>query len=398
MDKQLLKFFEDRGSSQKTQSHYKASIKLYEHLNKKSLTQLLKEADYEEERRIRWKRRKVRERLIGFRNYLYLNKAEGTAKLYLQDVRTVYKHFEIELQDLPNFNSHQIDKTYEMDYEDLVTADELIDAYYEANNVTKCIILFALSSGYSKIDLLNLTVADFIKACNKYISESELCKQLVELKGQEVIPTFRGTRQKTTKKFITFCSPEASEHIVQYLLGRDAQIRKNYDDADDEDKEGLPEQLCCDDKLFDVSESHLNYTFRRINNKLGLGKVGKYTKFRCHVLRKYQASALLNFGEIQWTIDEIDTLQGRSKDKTHRAYFHDDSEKLWRKYYDSVDELMLFKSIHTIDEEAYEKLNAENRFYKKEIVRNEQKLEEQQETINKIISNQRELEALLGLN
>lgn len=58
---------------------------------------------------------------------------------------------------------------------------------------------------------------------------------------------------------------------------------------------------------------------------------------------------------------------------------------------------MLFKSIHGIDEEAYEKLNAENNFYKKEIVKNEQKLEEQQKTINKIISNQRELEALLGL-
>lgn len=336
LDKKLLKFFEDRGSSKKTQSHYIASVKLYQHLNNKSLEELIAEADYEEEERIRWKHRKVRERLIDYRNYLFANKAEATAKLYLQDVRTIYKHFEIELQDLPNFNSHQIDKTYEMDYEDLVTTGELIDAYYEANNVTKCIILFALSSGYSKIDLLNLTVADFIKACDKYVQNDELCKQLVELKGQsEVIPTFKGVRQKTDKKFITFCSPECSEHIVQYLLGRDAQIRKKYDDSTDDEKENLPKQLSCDDKLFDVSESHLNYTFRRINNKLGLGKVGKFTKFRCHVLRKYQASTLLNFEEIQWTVDEIDTLQGRSKDKTHRAYFHDDSEKLWKKYYDS---------------------------------------------------------------
>lgn len=179
LDKKLLKFFEDRGSSKKTQSHHIASVKLYQHLNNKSLEELIAEADYEEEERIRWKRRKVRERLIDYRNYLFANKAEATAKLYLQDVRTIYKHFEIELQDLPNFNSHQIDKTYEMDYEDLVTTGELIDAYYEANNVTKCIILFALSSGYSKIDLLKLTVGDFIKACDKYVQNDELCKQLV---------------------------------------------------------------------------------------------------------------------------------------------------------------------------------------------------------------------------
>ena len=398
MDKKLQQFFEDRGSSKSTQTHYAASVKLYEFLNKKTLSELIAEADYEEEQMVRWKNRKIRDRLIQFRNHLYSNKSEGTAKLYLNDVRTVYRHFEIELQSLPVFKSHQIDKTYEMDFDDLISKDELIDAYYEANNVTKCIILFALSSGYSKVDLLNLTVADFIEACSNYISEDDLCRQLKELKSQtEVIPTFKGKRQKTDKKFITFCSPEATEHIVQYLLGRDAHLRKEYENADDDELEDLQEQLYYSDKLFDVSKSHLNYTFRRINNKLRLGKVGKYTKFRCHVLRKYQASTLLNMENIQWTVEEIDSLQGRSKDKTHRAYFHDDSEKLWNKYYDSVDELMLFKSIHQIDAEAYEKLERENNFYKKEIVKNETKLEEQQKTINQIINNQKELEALLGL-
>ena len=397
MDKKLQQFFEDRGSSKSTQSHYIASVKLYEHLNNKSLTELIEEADYQEEQMIRWKNRSVRERLIQYRNHLFQNKSEGTAKLYLNDIKTIYRHFEIELQTLPVFKSHQIDKTHEWDFDDLITKSELVDAYYEANNVTKCVILFALSSGFSKVDLLNLSVADFIKACSNYIKEDELCKQLNELKSQCVIPTFKGKRQKTDKKFITFCSPEAVEHIAQYLLGRDAQIRKSYEDADEEEQEELQEKLYCSDKLFDVSESHLNYTFRRINNKLHLGKVGKYTKFRCHVLRKYQASTLLNLENIQWSVEEIDTLQGRSKDKTHRAYFHDDSEKLWNKYYDSVDELMLFKSIHQIDAEEYDKLQKENRFYMNEIVRNEQKLEEQQKTINQIISNQRELEALLGL-
>ena len=392
----LNQFFEDRGSSISTKAHYSASVKLYEKLNNESLHNLITEADNEEEAGIRWKNRKLRTRLIQYRNYLYGNKSEGTAKLYLNDIKTIYRHFEIELQSLPLFKSHQIDKTYEMDFEDLISKEELIDAYFEANNVTKCIILFVLSSGYSKVDLLNLTVGDFINACKRYIKTDEITEQLTELKSQTVIPCFRGSRQKTDKKFITFCSPEASEHIVQYLLGRDAHLRTEYENAEDED-EDLPEKLYLSDKLFDVSKSHLNYTFRKINNKLKLGNVGKFTKFRCHALRKCQASTLLNCTNIQWTIDEIDTLQGRSKDKTHRAYFHDNADKLWEKYYESVDELMLFKSIHKIDSEAFDKLEKENRFYKKELVKNESKLEEQQKTIEKIISNQRELEALLGI-
>lgn len=393
----LEQFFNERGSAKSTKTHYTASVKHYTHLNKLSLEELLQEADNEEEQRIRWKNRKLKQRLINFRKYLYENMSEGSAKLYFNDIKTIYKHFMIEVLDLPKFNSRQIDKTYEMTYEDLITKEEIIDAYYEANNSVKNVIVFAMSSGYSKVDLLNLTVGDFIKACKKYITTNNLMDQLQELKNQTVIPTFKGVRQKTDKRFITFCSPEAVEHIVQELMGRDAQIREIFDAADDDEQEDLPEYLSYDDKLFDISESHLNYVVRKINNKLKFGKVGKYAKFRCHALRKFQASTLFNFKEMQWSIEEIDTLQGRSKDKTHRAYFHDDEDKLWEKYCRSVDELMLFKSIHQISDEEYKKVKAENNFYKNEIVKNEIKMEEQQRTIDKIISTQNELEKLLGL-
>ena len=138
-------------------------------------------------------------------------------------------------------------------------------------------------------------------------------------------------------------------------------------------------------------------TFRKINNKLKLGKVGYSTKFRCHQLRAFQASTLVNLEDNPFTIDEVDALQGRKKDRTHRAYFTESKSKLFKKYYDNVDSLMFFKSIHGVDEETFEKVIAENSVYKKEIVKNEQKLEAQEKTINQIISNQKELEALLGL-
>ena len=389
----LDQFCIEKNLSKSTILLYSACVKSYEKLNDLTLDHLIDEADREEEEGIRWKKRTLKTRLLNFRKYLFENKSEGTANRYMGCIKSIYRHFEIELQDLPSFTSKQIDRTYQKTYEDIPTKQELIDAYHEANNVSKCIILFASSSGLSKIDLLNLKVRDFIDACADFIKTDDLMSQLQELKSQkEVIPYFEGCRQKTGSRYTTFCSPEAVEHIVQYLIGRDAKISQSYEEADD--TEDLPEHLTYEDKLFDISYEHLSYVFRKINNKLKLGKVGKYTKFRCHQLRTYQASTLLNHG---LTESEVDALQGRKKDKTHRAYFVESKSKLFNKYYACVDELMLFKSIHTIDEEAFEKVKAENNFFKKEIVKNEQKLEEQQEAIIKIMENQKELEAMLGL-
>jgi len=390
----MAKFFEDKQLSESTVYFYNSAVKLYEEITGKTIDELITEADLEEENGIRWKNRKIKNHLVEYRNYLYANKSEGTAKRYFAAIKTIYTHFEIELHSLPSFNSKQIDKTYKMDYEDLLTKEQLIDAYYEANNLFKCLITFGISSGLSKIDMLNLTVEDWIKSCERYITTEGLLNQLMELKNQnELIPCFKGNRQKTDSVFITFCSPEAAEHINQYLLGRDAKIREEYEEA--EDKTGLPEKLEYTDKLFSVTKEHVTYTFKKINNKLNLGNVGKFGRFRCHMLRKFQASTLLNSEIVTWTVEEIDTLQGRSMDITHQAYFKNSREKLYNKYVECVDELMLFKSIHQVDEEEHEKVKAENNFYKKEIVKNERIMEAQQKKIDEIKKNQEELEAMI---
>lgn len=390
----MEKFYRDKKLSDSTVYFYNSAVKLYEEITGKTIDELLTEADLEEENGVRWKNRKIKNHLLDYRNYLYANKSEGTAKRYFAAVKTVYTHFEIELHSLPSFNSKQIDKTYKMDYDDLLTKEQLIDAYYEANNLFKCLITFGISSGLSKIDMLNLTVGDWIEANERYITTNGLFNQLMELKNQdECIPCFKGKRQKTDSGYITFCSPEAAEHINQYLLGRDAHIKAEYEVA--EDKTDLPEKLEYTDKIFNVTKEHVSYTFSRINRKLNLGKVGKFGRFRCHMLRKFQASTLLNSEIVTWTVEEIDTLQGRSMDITHQAYFKNSREKLYNKYVECVDELMLFKSIHTIDEDEFEKVKSENNFYKKEIVKNEQIMEAQQKKIDEIKKNQEELEAMI---
>ena len=56
------------------------------------------------------------------------------------------------------------------------------------------------------------------------------------------------------------------------------------------------------------------------------------------MIRKFHASSLYNDG---MSIDDVDSLQGRSKDSTHRAYFMEDPLLLKNKYVEHMDCLLL---------------------------------------------------------
>ena len=92
-----------------------------------------------------------------------------------------------------------------------------------------------------------------------------------------VVPTFHIKRQKTGKHFTTFCSPEATLAINNYLLWRiDSLLDRR--------------------RLFKVDPNYFTHGFSLVNERLNLGKVGNYNRFRSHMLRKFHASALYNDG------------------------------------------------------------------------------------------------------
>lgn len=53
-------------------------------------------------------------------------------------------------------------------------------------------------------------------------------------------------------------------------------------------------------------------SFEMINDTLGLGRVGRYLRFRSHMLRKFHASALYNDG---MSIDKENDCRERPKTK-----------------------------------------------------------------------------------
>lgn len=319
-EKLLNEFIESRNLSLRTYQGYKDALKKYILFQNESFYNLLLEADLEEENRIRWKNRKIKQRLIDFRLFLYNNYMYNAAKVYFQRILTLYRHFEIEIHNLPKI-SNKSSKNYVITFEDLPTKEIIKNALEITNSVMRALILFIISSGCGRRESLNLTIDDFIEATYEYHKEKDIKKALLILKDLEnVVPTFKITRQKTNKFYFTFCSPEASKEIINYLL----EERK----------------LNGSDKLFKINLDYLNTNFDKINKELGLKKVGTYRRFRCHMLRKFHASALYNANN-GLSLDEIDSLQGRFKDKTHSSYFMENPNLLKEKYINSLDAITI---------------------------------------------------------
>lgn len=76
-------------------------------------------------------------------------------------------------------------------------------------------------------------------------------------------------------------------------------------------------------------ESYFIGYFQRINDELGPGRVGHYSRFRSHMLRKFHASALYNDS---MSLDNVNDLQGKAKNKTDQAYFMINPEDLKYEY------------------------------------------------------------------
>lgn len=84
------------------------------------------------------------------------------------------------------------------------------------------------------------------------------------------------------------------------------------------------------------TDSSLIYSFKKVNDKLDMGFVGRYRFFRSHALRKFHAS---NIGLSAVIVDE---LQGRGKSKVREAYMKTNPIKLKEIYMGAMHNVMVF--------------------------------------------------------
>ena len=310
------RFCEERGIKSETIKSYRGTIKKYSDFHEVPFDNLIEEA-LEEQRNTEIPKiqRKIQTRLVNFRTFL-LNETDlkhSTITNHIGNLKTLYKQFYIELPELPTVrNTDIVDTTYF----DLPSKKHISMAIEATGVRLKSLILFMASSGTAREECSNITVRTFIKACEGYYTKENLKDIIEELytSPEQIVPTFTLLRMKTSKKYSTFCTPEATHAILEWLLFRiDILEAKN-------------EELSLDDSLWGWSVRQITYHFTRLNDELGFGFAQEYRFFTPHALRKFNGS------NIGLSADRVDAIHGRSKNTLHNTYIKNNPTELKKRY------------------------------------------------------------------
>ena len=328
-----------RNHSPATKLVYKKAVKKYTEYFSMSLEDLLEEAELEEEQGIRWKKRKLKRRLLEFRQYLIENYTLNTVKTTMTPILSIYKYYEIEIVEIPQINYKSVKKPEPVTFKDLPDKEVIRQAINVATPEMKAIIYFMASSGCARRETLNLTINNYIDALSDYTKETDIYSIINNWDyDNNIVPTFKVLRQKTGKYYTTYCSPEAVNAINSYLISRKDPLKN-------------------ESPLFKIEEDYLIVKFININNELGLGKVGSYNRFRSHMLRKFHASALYNDG---MTLDKVNDLQGKAKNKTDASYFMTNPEDLKYEYIKHLSAITINQDVEKLSIKSPEFIEIEN--------------------------------------
>ena len=357
----INQMFTERNSSTKTKETYLRSIKYYETLTGHTIEELIQIADHEETQNIRWKNTMTREWLLKYRDHLYHKYNISTAQLYLTAILTTYRHHEITIPTLPYYSTKGLQRTPPINYNDLPDRELLTECLKISTPLVRSIILLMSSSGISRIDLLNLTIQDYLQATQDYHDHPESVKYAIQdMEETDVIPVFHLRRQKTSQHYFTFCSHEAVKMINSYLLTRKETLTK-------------------DKPLLKINKRYINTVFEKLNQYFHLGKVGNYNRLRPHMLRKYHASQLAEAG---MPTEHINILQGRKvTGVAHESYIRVNPDKLRDEYIEALPYLVI---------EDINKFKTENQQLKEE----NQQYREKEEKINNILERLERLEKM----
>lgn len=164
----LEKFVFDRNLKNSTKREYKACIDKFTSLFNMGMKDLLAEAEAEEEEGIRWKKRKLKNRLIEYRSFLAKDYYSSTVLGEISRIQTIYRHFGIEIHDLPKLSIKNLKTSKPVVFMDLPDKKIIKDALKIANPIMKAIILFQVSSGCARNETLSLSIADFMEATSEY--------------------------------------------------------------------------------------------------------------------------------------------------------------------------------------------------------------------------------------
>ena len=311
------RFTKERNLQKSSQGGFMSSLKHYiPRYGFKNMEEMIEEAREDERNRIPAKEARIHEHLTDY--LIFLRQAsflhtDSAINTYYQKIETVYRHYDITIPPRPPLKNKQ---EYHVDYYDLPSIDMIQIAIAQSNPAMASLIYFMSSSGSAMAETLSITVGMFIEGLRDYTDKTSPRDVLKELQGRrDVVPLIKLTRLKTNVPYHTCCSSEATYYIINYLVDE-----KRYN---------------ADDPLWDMTRSYVGTYFQKLNDKNNWGRVGRYRRFRSHMLRKFHAS---NLGA---SFDLINTLEGRSNGEIYTTYVKLDPHAVKEKYLEYMVNVMI---------------------------------------------------------
>jgi len=299
-DKELIEeWFSHINAKGGTLNLYMLAISKYIKYHKLSLSELLEEAEEDIIEGVTPRKRRIKSRIIDFRNSLE-GKSDNTKHSYVSGVRSFYKSMDVQLPDNNRYEKTAILKENKfMGME----RSEIKRILKYANVRDKAITLLITSSGTAAKELTKLTKEDFYNGLDR----------------ETGISTFFIRRGKTGGDYHTYCTPEASAAIQEYLNTREDDIPWLFVGMVKEAKETVQ-----------MTGNGIGGIYRRLSCKTGNeGKFGFYNKIRSHNFRKFFKTTMTEAGAPRWAVEY---MMGH-KEELDARYSSPSGEKMRNTYY-----------------------------------------------------------------
>lgn len=214
-------WFLRRNISSGTQKSYKIAIKYFSNMIEKNISEIIEEAEIEEDAGLRPRKRKVSIYLLKYKNYLENSGiTPSTVNLYFSAIKSFYKAFDITL---PYIKLDSGDIGLEKNMGKPLTRKNIQQLINVATPREKALIYVMALSGMGQQEARDLTIRKFLITASSAI-EKELDDVYDLFKFEDdilkEIMTVEITRKKNKYKHHTLIPPEASRATITYLKER----------------------------------------------------------------------------------------------------------------------------------------------------------------------------------
>ena len=345
--------------------NYTQAVTLFEECIGKSMDELIDIALQEQDERVAEHKLSIYDWILEYRSHLIQEGrvASGVNK-YVTLIKTVFKKSRVRIPYIPQMSEINAKHNPVITFEDYLTKEEIKNAIPYLPLIQQARAMAMVTGGLSNDECASLKTREhFIEPLRKYHKcddDIEALRWLAE--SDNVLWIVCIKRGKTGKPFYAIMNPETVSLTARAKL-QDKNSKTEY--------------------LYPTTKDYFGQCCRKVNTKLGLGSAGGKTRFRPHMLRKFNATAIrgnYHLGDNGLHPSQIDELQGRGMTSVQSTYIKSNPIKqkflycqvinnvsLWHKYGFKVidDDVELF----VVDDEL------ENQKLKKENQKLQEKLE-----------------------